>query len=167
MGCAMGMSLMNRAPTQVGVLPHLHPNASPRSAVELSISKTALDLKPWEQLREKSTTSKRWEMDEEQCKRTSGHCSMDMTGGKEIKEQRGMSRVDSSCPPTSLIHLPNTACASHKDIRVFWGETMNTEWPKRKAKGFRRKWALMWELSQRLRKLKMFSILAWMMISRF
>lgn len=46
MGCAMEMSLVSRAPTQVEVLPHLHPDASPRSAVELSISKTALDFKP-------------------------------------------------------------------------------------------------------------------------
>lgn len=88
-------------------------------------------------LEKKITTSKRWEMDEEQWEKLQDSAAL------IFQEKRWKNRYARSGQKvaTSLPHWhahPSTACASHKDT-VFWGETMNTEWPKRKAGGFRRK----------------------------
>lgn len=85
---------------------------------------------------------------------------------KMMKEQICTFRVKVAAFLPHRQTYPNTACPPPEEI-VFRGETVNTERPKRQVRRFRRKQALMRKLSQLLRKLKIFSILAWMKISRF
>lgn len=129
------------AHSQIRASQHLHPDASHLSAGEPSISKTAPDLNPWEQLSDKPTTSQGWEVDEEQRKKLQDSAALVLTGRNRMKEQNGMSWVEDRCLPTSPTHIPQ------KCLRFWWrygsGRGNNETWKvKRRTRAFRQKWAL-------------------------
>lgn len=146
------------------MFPHLCPDASPPSAIELGISKTVLGSNPWEQLREKNHHIQKVGDGWGTMRKASGFCSIDIPG-KKMKEQICTFRAEGSYLPASLTHSPQYCLCFSLGHSFLRGNNEHSV-AKEKSRGFQKKAALMWKLSQLLRKLKIFSILAWMMISR-
>lgn len=133
------------AHTQIWILPHLCPDPSPWSALELGFSLWPPAMEStWEKTpegkppRENSTVIQEVGDGWGTMRKAAGFCSTGMTGRRKMrtdKQQRSQGRRQQ--PPASLICSPSPSSASHQDIVFIFSEGKQ-----RALRGQREKWGV-------------------------